>query len=253
MDRHAPAGLAMTMSTGASGGVCMQPIGVVRTPFVEKFGIPRQGGLVDEVRAIVELAPPYDREVAWRGIEGFSHLWLITWFHAAKGEAGLTVRPPRLGGNTRFGVFATRAPYRPNPIGLTLVRLDGVEPVGAGVRLVVRGADLLDGTPVLDVKPYVPYADAVPEARGGFAPEAPGERLRVVWSETARGQCERWRSVHPDLAALIEAVLARDPRPAYRSKGRDDPERVYGVRLYELDVRWSVADGVVTVRELVRV
>lgn len=232
--------------------LALEPIGVVRTPFVEKFGIPRQGGLVDEVRAVVELHPPFDRGEAWRGIEGFSHLWLITWFHAGKGEGGLTVRPPRLGGNARLGVFATRAPYRPNPIGLTLVRLEAVEPAGAGVRLVVHGADLLDGTPLLDVKPYVPYADAVPEARGGFALEAPGERLSVVWSEAARGQCERWRSEHPDLPSLIEAVLARDPRPAYQSEGRGDPERVYGVRLYELDVRWSVADGVVTVRELVR-
>lgn len=226
----------------------LRPIGVVRTPFREKFGIPRQGGLVDEVRGVVELAPPFDREEAWRGIEGFSHLWLITWFHAAKGEAGLTVRPPRLGGNARLGVFATRAPYRPNPLGLTLVRLETVEPTGAGVRLVVRGADLLDGTPVLDIKPYVPYADALPEATGGFAPEAPEARLRVVWTEKARGQCVHESTRHPDLMALIEGVLSRDPRPAYQAEA---PGRVYGVRLYELDVRWSVQQDVVTVLELV--
>jgi tRNA-Thr(GGU) m(6)t(6)A37 methyltransferase TsaA len=226
----------------------LRPIGVVRTPFREKFGIPRQGGMVDEVRAVVELMPPYDREEAWRGIDGFSHLWLITWFHAGKGERGLTVRPPRLGGNVRLGVFSTRAPYRPNPIGLSLVRLEAVEQWGTGVRLVVRGADLLDGTPLLDVKPYLPYADALPEAAGGFAMDAPGERLRVVWGEVARQQCARWAAVHPDLPALVEALLARDPRPAYQ---QDAPGRVYGIRLYDLDVRWSVADGEALIIEMV--
>ncbi|TQV62755.1 MAG: tRNA (N6-threonylcarbamoyladenosine(37)-N6)-methyltransferase TrmO, partial [Halothiobacillaceae bacterium] len=167
-----------------------------------------------------------------------------------KGEAGLTVRPPRLGGNARLGVFATRAPYRPNPIGLTLVRLEAVEVAGSSVRLVVRGADLLDGTPLLDIKPYLPYADAVPEATGGFAPEAPGAGLSVAWGEVARADAEGWSMHYPDLIGLIEAVLMRDPRPAYQG---DDPMRVYGVRLYDFDVRWSVADGVVTVRELVRV
>jgi len=236
------------MTAPGSEGLHLHPIGVVRTPFREKFGIPRQGGLVDEVRAIVELCPPYDREEAWRGIEGFSHLWLITWFHAGKGEAGLTVRPPRLGGNARLGVFATRAPYRPNPIGLTLVRLEAVAPAQGRVRLVVRGADLLDGTPLLDIKPYLPYADAVPEAAGGFALKAPGARLRVVWSELAHAQCAQWAGVYPDLPALIEALLARDPRPAYQ---KDAPARIYGIRLYDLDVRWSVADGVVRVIEMV--
>ncbi|MFZ5466054.1 MAG: tRNA (N6-threonylcarbamoyladenosine(37)-N6)-methyltransferase TrmO [Pseudomonadota bacterium] len=238
------------MAVPGAEGLHLHPIGVVRTPFREKFGIPRQGGGVDEVRAVVELQPPYDREEAWRGVEGFSHLWLITWFHAGKGEAGLTVRPPRLGGNARLGVFATRAPYRPNPIGLTLVRLEAVEPVRGGVRLVVRGADLLDGTPLLDIKPYIPYADAVPDAAGGFAPEAPGERLLVVWSEVARGQCAQWADVHPDLPGLIEALLARDPRPAYQ---KDAPARIYGIRLYDLDVRWSVAGRVVRVIEMVPV
>ncbi|MGK0674470.1 MAG: tRNA (N6-threonylcarbamoyladenosine(37)-N6)-methyltransferase TrmO [Halothiobacillaceae bacterium] len=228
----------------------LRPIGVVRTPFREKFGIPRQGGLVDEVRAVVELMPPYDRKEAWRGIEGFSHLWLITWFHASKGEVGLTVRPPRLGGNARLGVFATRAPYRPNPMGLSLVRLDALEPTDGGVRLVVRGADLLDGTPLLDVKPYLPYADALPEAAGGFAPNAPGKRLRVVWSEAARAQCVRWARVYPDLPALVEALLTRDPRPAYQ---QDTEGRIYGMRLYDLDVHWSVANGEALIIEMVPV
>lgn len=225
----------------------LRPIGVVRTPFREKFGIPRQGGLVDEVRATLELFSPFDREEAWRGIEGFSHLWLITWFHADKGEAGLTVRPPRLGGNARLGVFATRAPYRPNPLGLSVVRLEAVESHGAGVRLVVRGADLLDGTPLLDVKPYLPYADAIQQATGGFAPMAPETSLVVDWSAKARMQAAQWSEVYPDLPALIAAVLARDPRPAYQRQAG----RVYGLRLYTLDVHWRVWDGQAQVLELV--
>lgn len=229
--------------------VTLRPIGVVRTPFGEKFGIPRQAGLVDAVRAVVELMPPYDRAEAWRGIEGFSHLWLITWFHARKGEGGLTVRPPRLGGNARLGVFATRAPYRPNPLGLSLVRLEAVESVGNAVRLVVRGADLLDGTPLLDVKPYLPYAEALPEATGGFAMEAPGARLRVVLSEAARVQCAQWAAVYPDLPALIEALLARDPRPAYRQEASG---RIYGFRVYDLDVRWRIEGETAVVVECVQ-
>ena len=164
--------------------IVLRAIGVVRTPFVEKFGIPRQGGLVDEVHATLELDAPYNREEAWRGIDGFSHLWLLTWFHADKGaEAALTVRPPRLGGNARMGVFATRAPYRPNPVGLSLVRLLRVERLaGDAVRIHVAGADVLDGTPLLDVKPYVPYVEALPQALGGFAAEDSGARLQVVWT-----------------------------------------------------------------------
>ena len=230
--------------------IVMRAIGRVRTPFAEKFGIPRQGGLVDEVHATLELDAPYHREQAWRGIEGFSHLWLLTWFHAEKGgEAALTVRPPRLGGNARLGVFATRAPYRPNPLGLSLVRLLRVERLdNETVRIHVAGADVLDGTPLLDVKPYLPYVEALPEARGGFAPEDSGARLGVVWTEQGRAACAQWSGVYPDLAALVGALLARDPRPAYRRD--EDDGRVYGMRVYDLDVRWRVSEGVVEVLDV---
>ncbi|MGD9889056.1 MAG: tRNA (N6-threonylcarbamoyladenosine(37)-N6)-methyltransferase TrmO [Halothiobacillaceae bacterium] len=230
--------------------IVLRAIGVVRTPFVEKFGIPRQGGLVDEVCATLELDAPYNREEAWRGIEGFSHLWLVTWFHADKGaEAALTVRPPRLGGNVRLGVFATRAPYRPNPVGLSLVRLVRVERlVGDAVRIHVAGADVLDGTPLLDVKPYLPYVEALPAARGGFAPDDSGGRLRVVWTEQGHAACAVWSARYPDLAALVEALLARDPRPAYRND--EDGGRVYGMRVYDLDVRWRVKGDVVEVLDV---
>ena len=228
----------------------MRPIARIHSDFATKFGIPRQGGLVDEIHATLVLDAPYTREAAWRGIEGFSHLWLLTWFHADKGaEAALTVRPPRLGGNARLGVFATRAPYRPNPVGLSLVRLVQVERLdNETVCIHVAGADVLDGTPLLGVKPYLPYVEALPEARGGFAPEDSGARLGVVWTEQGRAACAQWSGVYPDLAALVGALLARDPRPAYRRD--EDDGRVYGMRVYDLDVRWRVSEGVVEVLDV---
>ena len=233
--------------------IVLRAIGVVRTPFAQKFGIPRQGGLVDEIHARLELDAPYDREEAWRGIEGFSHLWLLTWFHAEKGaEQALTVRPPRLGGNARLGVFATRAPYRPNPVGLSLVRLLRVERMeNEAVCVHVAGADLLDGTPLLDVKPYLPYAEALPQATGGFAPEDGGVRLQVVWTEQGRAACALFSVRHPDLAVLVEALLARDPRPAYQRGRASETGRVYGMRVYALDVRWRVMDALAEVLDVV--
>lgn len=237
--------------------IVMRPIGMVRTPFSEKFGIPRQAGLVDAVQAQLELFAPYDRDDAWRGIEGFSHLWLVTWFHADKGrEDALTVRPPRLGGNQRLGVFATRAPYRPNPLGLSLVSLQQVESLGDGrVRVHVRGADLLDGTPLLDVKPYLPYVEARTEAHGGFAAEDSGARLAVRWSAEARAACDRWVTIHPGVDGLVESLLQRDPRPAYHARHDHDEDalRVYGMRVYALDVRWRVVQGVAEILDVVAV
>lgn len=227
----------------------IQPIGRVRTPFPERFGIPRQGGLVEAIPGTLELNPPNDRPEAWQGIGAFSHLWLVTWFHAGKGRGGLTVRPPRLGGNRRLGVFATRAPYRPNPMGLTLVRLAEADLSGPRARIAIRGPDLLDGTPLLDVKPYVPYCDAVPSARGGFAATAPDPLLRVIWSDAALRRAEVEAGQYPGLVELIEAVLAADPRPAYqRSTGRH-----YGVRLYDMDIHWRVSDQAVEVLDVERV
>jgi len=226
------------------------PIGIVHSCFREKFGIPRQPGLVRAARGYLEMLPDYDRSDAFRGLDGFSHLWLIYAFHAlpAGREWKATVRPPRLGGNERLGVYATRSPFRPNPVGLSCVSLEGIDTGHAQTRLLLSGLDLLDGTPVIDIKPYVPYSDALPEARPGFAEAAPAATLEVAFCQAAASACVHFEQRWPGLRELIMAVLSQDPRPAYHG---DDEQRVYGVRLYDLDVRWQVYDGRVSVLELV--
>ena len=203
----------------------------IRSDFPEKFGIPRQSGLVPALRAKIVFEPEFRNADALRGIEGFSHLWLIWQFSAAVRETwSPTVRPPRLGGNERVGVFATRSPFRPNAVGLSCVKLEGVaHEEGSGDVLIVSGADLMDGTPIYDVKPYLPYADAHPEARGGFAP-SPKETVAVdcppeLLTALPEGQRE----------ALL-GVLAQDPRPQYQH----DPERVYGMSFGGWDVKFRV-------------
>ena len=209
----------------------MKVIARIRSDFPEKFGIPRQSGLVPELRAKIVFEPEFRNADALRGIEGFSHLWLIWQFSAAVRETwSPTVRPPRLGGNERVGVFATRSPFRPNAVGLSCVKLEGVaHEEGSGDVLIVSGADLMDGTPIYDVKPYLPYADAHPEARGGFAP-SPKETVAVdcppeLLTALPEGQRE----------ALL-GVLAQDPRPQYQH----DPERVYGMSFGGWDVKFRV-------------
>ena len=232
---------------------CFEPVGVVRSPFREKFGIPRQPGLVPEARAVLVLEPPFDRPEAVDGLDGFSHLWLIYRFHAVRAERErLSVRPPRLGGNRRLGVFATRSMFRPNPIGLSLVGLERVEIAAGRVRLHLSGVDLLDGTPVLDVKPYLPYADSLPEARAGFAPGPPSARLAVRFAPEAQ-RALSGRADADALQGLIQGVLALDPRPAYRAQAGRDSGRVHGIRLLDVDVRWRVQDGVAVVEALVPV
>ena len=222
-------------------GHTMRPIGHIESEFPEKFGIPRQAGIVEELRARVVFDGEYRNAEALRGIEGFSHLWLIWQFSEnLRGDFSPTVRPPRLGGNVRMGVFATRSPFRPNPIGLSCVRLLGVEHTeGKGDTLLVGGADLMDGTPIYDVKPYVPYADCHPEARGGFAPDS-GARLAV---EFAPGEEEK---VPRDRRAALRGVLENDPRPRYQ----DDPQRVYGMNFCSMSVRFRVEDGTLIVMEI---
>ena len=210
----------------------MKVIARIHSAFPEKFGIPRQSGLVEELTAQVVFEPAYRSADAVRGLEEFSHIWLIWEFsRAVREEWSPTVRPPRLGGNRRLGVFATRSPFRPNPIGLSCVRLERVElTAGRGPVLHVRGADLLDGTPIYDIKPYLPYADCHPEAVGGFAAQRPEETLTVEIPEC-------WLSLVPqeDRTALI-GVLAQDPRPAYQR----DPAREYGLSFAGLEVRFRV-------------
>lgn len=214
-----------------------EPIGVVHSCFTEKFAIPRQPRLAPAARGTLELFPPYDRPEASAGLEGVSHLWLLFVFHAATfGPEHLRVRPPRLGGNQRIGVFASRATHRPNPIGQSVVKLDRLE---AG-QLHISGIDLLDGTPVLDIKPYVPYADALTEASNALADAAP-RLLDVSWAEAALEQAliQAQRLQQP-VVELVEQCLAQDPKPAYQ---QPDSGREYAARFWDIDVRWHYPEA----------
>jgi len=217
-----------------------EPIGIIRSCYSSKFGIPRQPRLVTAAPSRLELFPQFARQEAFAELDGFSHLWLIFVFHDCVGAGWKpTVRPPRLGGRRKVGVFASRAPYRPNPIGISAVQNLGTERDGDGLCLRLGGVDLLNGTPVLDVKPYVPYADSIPDARAGFAVESPGRDWPVIFSGAANEQIAQ---ADPDgtrrLASLISEVLQQDPRPGYMDRY---PERTeFAMRLYDLDVRWQV-------------
>ena len=211
----------------------------IRSDFPSKFGIPRQSGLVEELKAELVFEPEYRNPEALRGIEGFSHIWLIWLFsEAVRASWSPTVRPPRLGGNTRMGVFATRSPFRPNPIGLSAVRLDGIRrDVTLGQVLLVSGADLMDGTPILDIKPYLPFADSYPQASGGFTGQKIDGPLKVEVSQPLLAQ------VPKEHRQALLGVLAQDPRPSYHT----DPQRVYGMEFAGLEVRFSVQNDVLTV------
>lgn len=214
-------------------------IGIVHSCYTEKFGIPRQPGLVTAATATLELLPPYNRPEAVKGLEGFSHIWLSFIFHGVKREQWRpTVRPPRLGGNERLGVFATRSTHRPNPLGLSVVKLAGIDTSGGQVVLQLQGADLLDGTPVVDIKPYIPYVDSVPDAHAGFAAEAPPTQLEVSFSDDAEATCRTLEFHYPHLRELIAEVLAQDPRPAYQAQKSEGRE--YGFQLYDLNIRFRV-------------
>ena len=220
----------------------MHVIARIHNDFPTKFGLPRQSGLVSEVRSMIAFEPEYRVPEALRGLEGYSHLWLIWQFHQAERDTwSPTVRPPRLGGNARMGVFATRSPFRPNPIGLSSVRLEEIrqEP-HLGTVLIISGADLMDGTPIYDIKPYLPYADCHPEATGGFAHEVMDHAVEVHIPP-------RWLEKIPaDKVQALQGVLAQDPRPGYQR----DPERVYGFEYAGMEVRFRVADNVLTVTEI---
>lgn len=218
--------ISLTMSYSVT------PIGFVRSCFKEKFAIPRQPQLAPAARGVLELVPPFDQAEAVQGLEQVSHVWLLFLFHQAlEDKPRLKVRPPRLGGNQSLGVFATRSTHRPNGIGQSVVRLEKVE---AG-RLWLSGIDLLDGTPVLDIKPYVPYADRVADASNRIAEAAPA-LIPVEWEDAALIQArEHQARLEQPLVALIEQCLAQDPRPAYQEPG---PERRYGARLWDVDVHW---------------
>lgn len=224
----------------------VSPIGFVRSCFKEKFAIPRQPQLAPAARGVLELVAPFDHPDAVQGLEQVSHVWLLFMFHLAlEDKPRLKVRPPRLGGNQSMGVFATRATHRPNGIGQSVVKLDKVEPG----RLYLSGIDLLDGTPVLDIKPYVPYADSVAAATNQIANAAP-DLIPVSWEPTALAQAhEHALRLQEPLVELIEQCLAQDPRPAYQTP---TPERRYGAQFWDLDVRWHYPQtGMITVLEVV--
>lgn len=220
----------------------MRVIARIRSDFAEKFGIPRQSGLVNALRSAVVFEPEFRNPDALRGIGDFSHLWLIWEFSEAIRENwSPTVRPPRLGGNERVGVFATRSPFRPNPIGLSCVRLEEVRQDSTfGTILIVSGADLMDGTPIYDIKPYIPYADAHPEANGSFAQEAPQPTLTVDFPS------ELLARIPADRREALCAVLALDPRPSYQN----DPTRIYGMRFADRNIRFTVQDNTLTVCDI---
>ena len=219
----------------------MQVIARVHSDFSSKFGVPRQSGLVDALEATVVFEPEYRNADALRGMEGFSHLWLIWVFdQAVRDTWSPTVRPPRLGGNQRMGVFATRSPFRPNPIGLSSVQLKEIRQTEDGPVLVIRGADLMDGTPILDIKPYIPYADAHPDAIGGFAAVPAGETLQVVIPDACL------KKIPENRREALRGVLAQDPRPHYQQ----DPERIYGFGFAGMEIHFSVDGTVLTVREV---
>lgn len=236
------------------------PVGIIHSCFKEKFTIPRQSGLVKQAKATLELLAPYNRVEAVRGLEEFSHLWVIFVFHkttrnksegSTKNHWKPTVRPPRLGGKERVGVFASRAPFRPNPIGISAVKLDGIEKSKGGIELHLSGVDFLDKTPVLDIKPYIRYADAIQDAHGSFADEMPEVVHKVVFSEQADEYCQSCGEDCPELKDMIRQVLETDPRPAfYKNYETSLADREFGVYILDFELRWVVEKNRILVTSL---
>lgn len=226
-----------------------EQIGTIHSPYKEKFAVPRQPGLVQDGDGELHLHAPYNQPEAVRGLEDFSHLWVMFIFHQTMdGGWRPTVRPPRLGGNIRTGVFATRSTFRPNPLGMSLVELKGIRCQGQSVILQLGSLDLVDGTPVVDIKPYLPFAESHPEARAGFAQHAPQADMPVEFLPQAESQLAKNAGKYPHLRRFITQVLGQDPRPAYR-KG-ESAERNYAVRLLEFNVRWRVVGSLNQVMSL---
>ncbi|GGB48003.1 tRNA (N6-threonylcarbamoyladenosine(37)-N6)-methyltransferase TrmO [Shewanella inventionis] len=224
-------------------------VAICRTPYKQKFGIPRQPGLV-KATGYIEFEPAFNHIDAIRGIEQYSHLWLLFCFHENLAQGWkTTVRPPRLGGNEKLGVFATRSTFRPNGIGQSVVKLHGIVNRKGKVCLAISGMDLLDGTPIIDIKPYIPFSDAILDAKGGIAQQAP-ELIAVHYTELAKTQIAQYgtQAQYQDLMELINGVLSQDPRPAYK-KAKDDP-KLYQVALYDLDIFWHITSHGIEVLEL---
>ena len=219
-----------------------EPIGIIRSCYQQKFGIPRQAGLVRDAGAVLELVPSFNRLQALEGLEGFSHIWIVFVFHQNLNQAPkTTVRPPRLGGNRRMGVFATRSGFRPNPIGLSAVELVGIRCEAQKIRLDIKGVDLLDETPVLDIKPYLPYADSIDSASGGFAARAPTGQLSVKFTPDALLAC---RQLQEKTGQPVKTVIARslcyDPRPAYYD---EQTKRQFATIMFGAEIKWRIQSG----------
>ncbi len=222
----------------------IRPIAVMRSDFPTKFGIPRQSGLVKSLRSTIVFEPEFRNPDALRGLEDFSHIWLIWQFsEAVRTEWTPTVRPPRLGGNTRMGVFATRSPFRPNALGLSCVKIIGIEQTAeSGTVIHVAGADLMDGTPIFDIKPYIPYGDCHPEALGGFTSTAGDYLLQVDFPQSLL------KKLPKDKQEAALELLSHDPRPSYQ----EQPDRIYGLSFAGFDIRFSVSNNILSVKEVIK-
>ena len=222
----------------------LQTVAVVKSCYKQKFGIPRQSGLSTSSEAVIELSAPYNHEDYVRELGGFSHLWIIFIFHQhLDKEVKPTVRPPRLGGNKRIGVFASRSSFRPNPVGLSVVKLNKICTDNGKVSLHVSGADLLDGTPVIDIKPYVKYADSVTDSFSSYAETQPENTLTIEFSDQSLSIIEKYLDKYPELKSIITETLSLDPRPAYQN----DNDREYGLTLFNFNIKWVVKDTVASV------
>ena len=220
-------------------------IGIIHSCYKEKFGIPRQPGLVSST-ATIEMAIEYSQDEAFRELETFSHIWVFFVFHAVGNKDWKpTVRPPRLGGNQRVGVFASRSMFRPNPIGLSVVELKSVERVGNKMVLTIVGGDFLDTTPVIDIKPYISYVDSVATAKSGYAVEKPDEKFNVVFTEEVQKDLNKAKKKHPRLSYIITEILKLDPRPAYHEKNQIKKE--FSIKLYDYDLKWHVDEKTIIV------
>lgn len=225
------------------------PIGIIHSPYKQKFAIPRQPGLVTAAHGKLELVLDENHSELVRDIEQHSHLWLIFVFHGTSEQGWKPlVKAPRLGGNKKTGVLATRSTFRPNPIGMSAVKLNGISKIGNNLALEISGLDLLDGTPILDIKPYIPYSDSLKQARSVMAPSAEQTHYTIGFSDDAQQQLNHFETNYPDLQLFIEQVLSQDPRPAYKKANTKLQE--YGMSLYDLNIRWQIHNNQCTVLDI---
>lgn len=229
----------------------LHPIALIETPFTQKFGIPRQGNLAADIEGIIKFEPEYCNPDYLRGIEQFTHLWLTFGFHQHFDKSSQPlIRPPRLGGNEKIGVFASRSSFRPNPIGLSLVKNKGVAFSQGQLQLTVSDVDMLNGTPIFDIKPYIPYSDAALNPNAGYAAQAPIPNLQVSFTDESRQQAKGWENQYPDLTHLLVTMLSLDPRPAYKKTSVD--AKRYALQVYDLDIEWAVENDQVLITQIRR-